>query len=63
MRADGVLLSSLHRLARTLTVQDALLGRAWRATDFGLLADYDPDDPMRTAVRPMAGLFAQPTRA
>jgi DNA invertase Pin-like site-specific DNA recombinase len=60
---DGLLIPRLDRLARSITVQEAALMFVWRhggtvfATDTGDLAD-DPDDPMRTAMREMAGVFA-----
>lgn len=67
--ADAVIVSSLDRLARTLTVQEGLLARAWstgaevHAANLGLIAQDDPDDPMRTAMRQMVGVFAQLDRS
>lgn len=61
--AEGLLIPRLDRLARSITVQEATLMYVWRhggkvfATDSGDLAD-DPDDPYRTAMREMAGVFA-----
>lgn len=68
--ADAVIVARLDRLARSLTVQETILGIIWRdggrvfAVDQGgeVLAD-DPDDPMRTAMRQMVGVFAQLDRA
>jgi DNA invertase Pin-like site-specific DNA recombinase len=69
-KADALLLpGDLDRLARELTVQEAILGQVWRAggrvfstTRGEILAD-DPDDPMRTAIRQVMGVFAQLDRA
>jgi DNA invertase Pin-like site-specific DNA recombinase len=63
--AEGVVMARLDRLARSVTVQEAILAAIWRdggrvfALDQGgeVLQD-DPDDPMRTAMREMAGVFA-----
>ena len=61
--AEGVVVSSLDRLARSITVQEAVLGRVWAeggavfTVDRGEVALDDPDDPMRTAMRQMAGVF------
>lgn len=64
-RADGLVVAKLDRLARALTVQEATLAIAWRtgakvftAESGEVLAD-DPDDPMRTAMRQMMGVFAE----
>jgi DNA invertase Pin-like site-specific DNA recombinase len=69
-KADGLLLpGNLDRLARELTVQEAVLAQVWRlggevyTTLDGLVPQDDPDDPMRTAMRQMAGVFAQLDRA
>ncbi|WP_431221003.1 recombinase family protein [Leifsonia xyli] len=67
--ADTVIVSSLDRLARTLTVQEGLLARAWstgaavHAANIGEIHQDDPDDPMRTAMRQMVGVFAQLDRS
>lgn len=69
--ADGVLVARVDRLARKLTTQEVILtriwaegGRVWSCENGGdeILKD-DPDDPMRTAMRQMAGVFAQLDRA
>jgi DNA invertase Pin-like site-specific DNA recombinase len=62
--ADGLIVRDLDRLARAVTVQEAILaevwnrlgGRVFEAT--GEVLRDDPDDPMRTAMREMAGVFA-----
>jgi len=67
--ADGLLVGKLDRLARQLTVQEAILAMIWRdgrrafAADQGEVLHDDPDDPMRTAMRQMQGVFAQLDRA
>src|SRR5215469_8140179 len=67
--ATGLLIPSLDRLARELTVQEAILGQVWDAggivhsVETGLVPEDDPDDPMRTAMRQMRGVFAQLDRA
>lgn len=68
-QSDGILIPSLNRLARLLTVQEAILAKVWQlggkvfAADTGEITPDDPDDPMRTAMRQMAGVFAQLDRA
>jgi DNA invertase Pin-like site-specific DNA recombinase len=63
--ADGLLVSRIDRLNRTLTAQEAILAQAWKAhgtvfaCDAGEIPQDDPADPMRTAVRQMMGVFAQ----
>lgn len=63
-RADGLAVYELDRLAREVTVQEAVLAEAWRRagaevhTPHGLVPRDDPDDPYRTAMRQMAGVFA-----
>lgn len=65
----GILFARLDRLARQLTIQEAILGRIWGAggrafaADDGEVMEDDPDDPMRTAMRQMRGIFAQLDRA
>jgi DNA invertase Pin-like site-specific DNA recombinase len=60
-----VCVSSLDRLARALTVQEAVLAKVWAyggklfTVDSGEVLADDPDDPMRTAMRQMAGVFAE----
>jgi DNA invertase Pin-like site-specific DNA recombinase len=64
-RAEALVVLRLDRLARELTVQEAVLAQAWRAggrvftVDSGEVMADDPADPMRTAMRQMMGVFAQ----
>jgi DNA invertase Pin-like site-specific DNA recombinase len=64
-RAMGIVVARLDRLARALTVQEAILQIAWRAgatvftAEQGEVLEDDPDDPMRKAMRTMAGVFAE----
>lgn len=61
----GVVVTSLDRLARSLTVQEAALQQAWCAggrvftVDSGEVVADDPDDPMRTFVRQVLGAVSQ----
>jgi DNA invertase Pin-like site-specific DNA recombinase len=63
--ADVLLVPSLDRLARELTVQEATLAAVWRAggrvfaADSGEVPRDDPDDPMRTFVRHVLGAVSQ----
>lgn len=64
-QAGVLLVPKLDRLARELTVQEAALAQVWKhggsvyACDMGEVPQDDPDDPMRTAMRQMVGVFAQ----
>lgn len=64
-RANGLVVARLDRVARKLTVQEAVLARVWEAdghvftVDSGEILRDDADDPMRTAMRHMIGVFAQ----
>lgn len=66
---DGVVISDLTRLSRALTTQEALLASVWSYGGHIFTADGaevprdDPDDPMRTAMRQMAGVFSQLERS
>ncbi|WP_442922142.1 recombinase family protein [Microbacterium sp. Cr-K29] len=66
---DALLVARLDRIARTLTVQEAVLAQVWKhnravhSADVGEVVQDDPDDPMRTAMRQMAGVFAQLDRS
>ena len=68
-RARGLLVARLDRLARALTVQEAVLAVAWKSdasvftADSGEVLRDDPDDPMRTAIRQVQGAFAQLERS
>jgi len=59
----------VHRLARLLHYQEAILGQVWKlgghlyTVDAGEILPDDPDDPMRTAMRQMVGVFNQLDRA
>ena len=67
--ATGLVVARLDRLARSLTVQEAILRVAWNAgaavftADGGEVLADDPDDPMRTAMRQMSGVFAELDRS
>lgn len=62
---EAVVVTSLDRLARALTVQEAVLAKVWGmgaevyTVDGGTVPRDDPDDPMRTAMRQMVGVFAE----
>lgn len=68
-KADGLVAARIDRLARELHAQEAIFALVWRENGRVFTADYgewmrdDPDDPMRTAMRQMAGVFAQLDRA
>ena len=63
--AHGLVIARLDRLARALTVQEAALAFIWRSgaevftADSGQVLRDDPDDPMRTALRQVVGVFAE----
>ena len=63
--ADGIVVHTLDRLARSLTVQEAALQQAWAAggrvftVDQGEVHADDPDDPVRTFVRQVLGAVSQ----
>ncbi|MEY9998152.1 hypothetical protein ABIE67_010273 [Streptomyces sp. V4I8] len=67
--ADGIIAPNLDRFARTLVVQEAILAQIWKhggrafTADSGEVHPDDPDDPMRTAMRQMMGVFAQLERS
>ncbi len=66
-RADGIIATRLDRLARALTVQEAILALCWRegarvfTADAGEVLRDDPDDPMRVVMRQMGGVFSELT--
>lgn len=68
-RADGILAPNMDRLARELTVQEAVMSYVWAlggrvfTADDGEQIEDDPRDPMRTAMRQMRGVFHQLDRA
>src|SRR5436190_14432806 len=57
--ANGLVVYRLDRLARSLTIQEGTLTKAWAlgakvfAVDLGEIQEDDPEDPMRTALRQM----------
>jgi len=63
--AQGLVVTTLDRLARSLTVQEAVLAQVWSAggrvftTDEEEVPQDDPDDPARTFVRQVMGAVAQ----
>ena len=64
--ASGLVVARLDRLARAISVQEAILAAIWQsgasvyAVDMGgLVPPDDVDDPMRVAMRQMAGVFAE----
>ena len=66
LSADALVVTSLDRLARQMTQQEGVLAEVWKAGrkvfalgDGGEVLEDDPDDPMRTAIRQMRGVFAQ----
>ncbi len=67
--AEGLVVPRLDRLARSLSVQEAALAHAWRSgavvfsCDTGEVLADSPDDPMRTALRQMMGVFSQLERS
>ncbi|MDP9472814.1 MAG: recombinase family protein [Chloroflexota bacterium] len=63
--ADALVITKLDRLARSLTTQEVTLARVWQlgasvfSVETGEVPQDDPDDPLRTAARQMAGVFAE----
>lgn len=61
---NALLIPRLDRLARSVTVQEGTLAFIWAeggqvfTADQGEVMRDDPDDPYRTAMREMAGVFA-----
>jgi DNA invertase Pin-like site-specific DNA recombinase len=68
-RAQGVVVLNLGRISRLLTDQEAALAVVWQhggqvfTVESGEVLADDPADPMRTAMRQMAGVFFQLDRA
>lgn len=66
-KADGLIVRDLDRLAREITVQEAVIGHIWMIDHASVFTASpaqevprdDPDDPMRTAMRKMAGVFGE----
>jgi len=67
--ADAIIAKDVTRLARSLTVQEGSLALVWRVGgrmftyENGEVLPDDPDDPMRTAMRQMMGVFSQLERS
>ncbi len=63
--AKGVIVGNIDRLARALTVQEAALALVWKlggtvfTAEAGEVPQDDADDPMRTAIRQVMGVFAE----
>jgi DNA invertase Pin-like site-specific DNA recombinase len=68
-QADGLVVLNLGRISRLLTDQEAALAVVWQhggrvfTAENGEVQADDPEDPMRTAMRQMAGVFFQLDRA
>lgn len=65
---EALVVADIDRLARTLTVQEAILAQVWKLgatihTIHGEVLQDDADDPMRTFVRQVMGAVAQLERA
>jgi DNA invertase Pin-like site-specific DNA recombinase len=64
-QACALVVPKLDRLARSLGVQEAALGMVWRSggrvfsLDHGEILCEDTEDPYRTAMRQMMGVFSQ----
>lgn len=66
-KADGLIVRDLDPLARAVTVQEAVLGEVWAHKGTAVFTSVpaqevlrnDPDDPYRTAMRQMRGVFAE----
>jgi DNA invertase Pin-like site-specific DNA recombinase len=64
--AEGIIMRDLDRIARELTTQEGILAQLWKfgghcyiTTQAEEIPQDDPDDPMRTAMRQIMGVFAQ----
>lgn len=68
-RGCDLIVHRLDRLARTLTLQEAVLKVVWDAggtvfaADVGVIHQDDPDDPMRTFVRQVMGAVSELERS
>ena len=64
-KADALIVRDLDRLARAVSVQEAVLAEVWGKESCAVFSSVppqevprdDPDDPMRTAMRQMRGVF------
>ena len=67
--AEGIAVSSIDRLARKLTTQEALLATVWNRNGsvfeagMGEIPKDDPNDPYRTFIRQVLGAAAQLERS
>lgn len=67
--AQGLVSYNLDRLARVLHVQEGILGQVWAyggavfTVEDGEVREDDTEDPYRTAMRQMRGVFSQLERA
>ncbi|MFC6064400.1 recombinase family protein [Streptomyces ochraceiscleroticus] len=64
-QAAGIIVGRLDRLARRLVTQEAVLAQVWKnnghvfTSGQGEILQNDPEDPMRTAMRQMMGVFSE----
>ncbi|MFI1700594.1 recombinase family protein [Streptomyces bobili] len=64
-QAAGIVVGRLDRLARRLVTQEAILAQVWKnngrvfTADQGEILQDDPEEPMRTAMRQMMGVFSE----
>ncbi|MET7718930.1 recombinase family protein [Streptomyces sp. NPDC005407] len=64
-QAAGIVVGRLDRLARRLVTQEAILAQVWKndgrvfTAAQGETLQHDPEDPMRTAMRQMMGVFSE----
>lgn len=64
-RVDGIIAYDFKRIARQLTVQEAILGLIWReggrvfTAEDGEILSEESGDPMRDLIRQMMGAFAE----
>lgn len=64
-KANALIVRDLDRLARAVSVQEAVLAEVWGKESCAIFTSVppqevprdDPDDPMRTAMRQMRGVF------
>lgn len=69
-KADGLIVRDLDRLARAVSVQEAVLAEVWANDGTAVFTSIppqevprdDPDDPMRTAMRQMSGVWHELNR-
>lgn len=62
-KSQGLYVVNLGRLSRLLTIQEAILAKVWDyggeviTVESGMVMRDDPEDPLRRAMRQMAGVF------